>query len=96
LLRLLLRCYTTTDNHPIIVHCVKGKDRTGLVAALVQSVLGDARETIVADYAASDRLLRLNPNEKVLVPDGVARKGKIDWANFQGTPPEVSYNVTTY
>ncbi|MBZ5738374.1 tyrosine-protein phosphatase [Nocardioides mangrovi] len=40
-------------NHPVLFHCAAGKDRTGLVAALVLSVLGVPEEEIVADYALS-------------------------------------------
>jgi protein tyrosine/serine phosphatase len=36
--------------HPVVFHCAAGKDRTGLVAALVLGLLDVDRETIVADY----------------------------------------------
>lgn len=38
---------------PAVVHCSAGKDRTGIVTALVLDALGVPRETIVADYAAT-------------------------------------------
>jgi protein-tyrosine phosphatase len=38
---------------PIVFHCAAGKDRTGIVAALVLGLLGVAEEVIVADYLAS-------------------------------------------
>lgn len=41
-------------SHPVLFHCAAGKDRTGVVAALVLSVLGVDDETIVADYVLSD------------------------------------------
>jgi protein tyrosine/serine phosphatase len=37
----------------VVVHCVAGKDRTGLVCALTLSVLGVGDDDIVADYALS-------------------------------------------
>ena len=37
--------------HPVVFFCAGGKDRTGLVAALVLGVLGVADEEIAADYA---------------------------------------------
>ncbi|MCW3818441.1 tyrosine-protein phosphatase [Micromonospora sp. DR5-3] len=40
-------------NAPVVVHCVAGKDRTGIVCALTLSVLGVADEDIAADYALS-------------------------------------------
>jgi len=34
----------------VLVHCAAGKDRTGTLCALIQSVLGVSREDILADY----------------------------------------------
>ncbi|MGW0806066.1 tyrosine-protein phosphatase [Nonomuraea sp. NPDC002799] len=46
---------------PLVFHCASGKDRTGLVAALVLSLLGVAEDDVVRDFAltelATDRLL---------------------------------------
>ncbi len=39
---------------PGLVHCTAGKDRTGIMVALILSVLGVPRETIVADYTLSN------------------------------------------
>ncbi|AVT32233.1 protein tyrosine phosphatase [Plantactinospora sp. BC1] len=38
---------------PVLVHCVAGKDRTGVVCALALSVLGVADADIAEDYARS-------------------------------------------
>ncbi|MGC1210041.1 MAG: tyrosine-protein phosphatase [Micromonospora sp.] len=40
-------------NAPVVVHCVAGKDRTGIVCALTLAVLGVADDDITADYALS-------------------------------------------
>ena len=37
----------------VIVHCTAGKDRTGVVIALTQSLLGVPRQAIVNNYAAT-------------------------------------------
>ncbi|MDT0303641.1 tyrosine-protein phosphatase [Streptomonospora wellingtoniae] len=43
-----------------VVHCTAGKDRTGWAAALLLEMLGVPRETVFADYLASnDRLVRI-------------------------------------
>jgi len=42
------------DALPGLIHCTAGKDRTGLVAALILEVIGVPDEIIVADYAMSD------------------------------------------
>jgi hypothetical protein len=39
---------------PAIVHCAAGKDRTGVVAALLLGAIGTPDAEIVADYADSD------------------------------------------
>ncbi|MEC7258599.1 MAG: tyrosine-protein phosphatase, partial [Pseudomonadota bacterium] len=41
---------------PTLFHCSAGKDRTGLVAALLLDLLGVPRDVIVADYAATQRV----------------------------------------
>ena len=41
------------DALPAVVHCTAGKDRTGVLVALLLDLLGVAREQIVADYAAT-------------------------------------------
>lgn len=49
------------DDLPAVFHCAAGKDRTGVLAAMVLSLLGVDDEVIVADYAISganmDRLV---------------------------------------
>jgi protein tyrosine/serine phosphatase len=41
----------------VVVHCQGGKDRTGLVVALLLSLAGVSREEVAADYAISERNL---------------------------------------
>jgi protein-tyrosine phosphatase len=43
---------------PVVVHCVAGKDRTGVVCALTLSLLGVSDEDIAAEYALSSANLR--------------------------------------
>jgi len=49
LVHLLETLATTAD--PVLVHCFAGKDRTGVVAAVLLGVLGVSDGDIVADYA---------------------------------------------
>ena len=42
---------------PMAFNCSAGKDRAGTAAALILSALGVPRETIVADYALSDKVV---------------------------------------
>lgn len=47
-------CDIEPENHPIVIHCSHGKDRTGLSAAIIQAAVGVAREEIILDYSLSD------------------------------------------
>jgi protein tyrosine/serine phosphatase len=40
-------------DRPAVFHCAAGKDRTGVISALLLSLLGVREEIIVADYAAT-------------------------------------------
>ena len=42
------------DNLPAVVVCNYGKDRTGLVAALIKSMLGESRLNIIEDFVMSE------------------------------------------
>jgi protein-tyrosine phosphatase len=47
----------TPGNLPAIVHCTAGKDRTGLLVALLLGLAGVPEATIAADYALSAQYL---------------------------------------
>jgi protein-tyrosine phosphatase len=62
------------DNAPVVVHCVAGKDRTGVVSALTLAALGVAEQDIAEDYALTtaatgrsiEHLRRINPQLAVM------------------------------
>ena len=41
------------DPGPALVHCAAGKDRTGVLVALVLDAVGVTRQAVLADYALS-------------------------------------------
>ena len=47
-----------TPEGAVLIHCAAGKDRTGLIAALLLGLAGVPAETIAADYAMTAELLR--------------------------------------
>ncbi len=53
ILRQIMNCFLTYDK--LLWHCYGGKDRTGLVAILIESLLGVSEEIIVKDYLASNK-----------------------------------------
>jgi protein tyrosine/serine phosphatase len=48
-----LRLIADAERAPLIMHCFAGKDRTGVLAALVLALLGVDNADIATDYAAS-------------------------------------------
>jgi protein-tyrosine phosphatase len=48
-----IKVLSAADAFPALVHCSAGKDRTGVVVALILAVLGVPDEVIAADYGLS-------------------------------------------
>ncbi|MEU8899107.1 tyrosine-protein phosphatase [Nocardia sp. NPDC048505] len=54
------RLIADPDRHSVVFHCAAGKDRTGLVAAVLLDAVGVPAEAIAADYALTgERLGRI-------------------------------------
>ena len=53
------------DARPVVYHCSGGKDRAGVLSALILSVVGVDRELVVADYALTTRYLPEPPEERI-------------------------------
>ncbi|MEV7124336.1 tyrosine-protein phosphatase [Kitasatospora griseola] len=54
-----VRALLAADRRAVLVHCASGKDRTGVVVALIQSLLGAAEPEILADFLRSNTALGL-------------------------------------
>ena len=50
------RLILDTANGAILYHCTQGKDRTGFASVLILAALGADRDTIVADFDATNRV----------------------------------------
>lgn len=64
---------------PMMFHCTAGKDRTGLVAALILELLGVGRDDVLDDYELSAALHR---------PSDI--RSMLDHVADRGIPPEVA------
>ena len=58
-----IRAIANAPEGGVVVHCMGGKDRTGLVTALLLDLAGVDTEQIAADYALSEE--RLRPRHEV-------------------------------
>jgi protein-tyrosine phosphatase len=54
----IARAVADAPDGPVLVHCNAGKDRAGVVAALLLALAGVPAPTIAHDYALSESLLR--------------------------------------
>lgn len=53
----LVTLLSDKNNLPALIHCTGGKDRTGIIAALLQLLAGVPRETVREDYLLSNALI---------------------------------------
>ena len=54
--REFFRLILETESGAVLYHCTQGKDRTGAASALILAALGADRETIIADFDATNRV----------------------------------------
>jgi protein-tyrosine phosphatase len=77
---------------PALVHCTAGKDRTGLVIALVLAVLGVPDEVIAADYAISARNLNARAAEIRAMQESSERADELT-PSLTTSPPAVMLDI---
>jgi len=56
--RPVFQAVTDPDRYPALFHCTAGKDRTGIVAAVLLRLLGVADDDVMADYLLSNDIRR--------------------------------------
>jgi protein tyrosine/serine phosphatase len=92
----------SNGTRPIIFHCQKGKDRTGILAMLLQICLaGEENEKyndaeIVDAYALSGELLDEMPNnieQQQQTQTTSSSSSTIDWSYFRGSPSSAMHDT---
>ncbi|MBX3015817.1 MAG: tyrosine-protein phosphatase [Caldilineaceae bacterium] len=88
-LRTVLQAIAAAPAGGVLFHCVSGKDRTGVVAALLLALVEVETETIVQDYGLSTEKLR----EPYLVAFPDEQAATLERVRC---PPEQIYNMLAY
>jgi protein-tyrosine phosphatase len=57
-IRRVFEILSCNDRLPAIIHCTGGKDRTGILTALIQLSMGVSNEDVYGDYILSNILMR--------------------------------------
>jgi len=73
--------------HPIAFYCTAGKDRTGIISAIILAALGVDDEDIIEDYSLSANVYAEMNDHKAMV--GALSQRSLDAKTFLGAPPEV-------
>jgi hypothetical protein len=76
-----------TSRHPIAFYCTAGKDRTGVIAAVILALIGVPEEDIVEDYSLSANVYAEMNDNKAMV--GALKQRSVDPKTFLGAPPSV-------
>ncbi len=78
-----------------LFHCTAGKDRTGLLAALVLEAVGVPRTAVIEDYALTHD--RIDPLRERLLVDAEARGiAREDFARLLGATPDLLLPALEY
>jgi protein-tyrosine phosphatase len=91
----ILRAIADAPPGVVLVHCAAGKDRTGLVSALLLDLAGVPRETIAEDYALSSEYLRPYDEEWLANGPGERAEREAAYAKYYARA-EVMLDVLAY
>ncbi|WP_338445594.1 tyrosine-protein phosphatase [Pelagerythrobacter marensis] len=77
--------YLAEGRTPLAFNCSAGKDRAGMGAALLLTLLGVPRETVVADYALSDDIVdyRAELEESAAANPSYAALAQLPWETVE-------------
>lgn len=86
-IKYVLDLVSESDRHPVAFYCTAGKDRTGVLSAIILSICGVTSEDIVEDYSLSANVYAEMGDHKAMV--GALSQRNLDAKTFLGAPPEI-------
>lgn len=92
-IKYVLDLVSDVNRHPIAFYCTAGKDRTGMIAAIILALLGADDESIVEDYSLSANVYAEMNDHKAMV--GALSQRNLDAKTFLGAPPQVMKDTLT-
>jgi protein tyrosine/serine phosphatase len=75
----------------VVVHCMGGKDRTGIVSALLLRLAGVSHDAIGEDYAVT--AANLEPSTSQWIPAVVDEVERAKWEKLKDTPADAMVRV---
>jgi hypothetical protein len=69
------QAFTNAEAYPIYFHCTWGRDRTGVVAALLLLSLGASRDDVMQEYLLSKGSVGAYPDSLTAVLDEIEQRG---------------------
>mmetsp|Transcript_15541 Transcript_15541/g.26242 ORF Transcript_15541/g.26242 Transcript_15541/m.26242 type:complete len:443 (-) Transcript_15541:172-1500(-) len=86
-IKYVLDLISDKNRHPVAFYCTAGKDRTGMIAAIILALLGAEDDAIVEDYSLSANVYAEMNDHKAMV--GALSQRSLDAKTFLGAPPQV-------
>ena len=86
-IKYVLELCSDKSRHPIAFYCTAGKDRTGVITAIILRLCGVPKESIVEDYTLSANVYAEMNDHKAMV--GALSQRSLDPKTFLGAPSYV-------
>ena len=86
-IKYVLQLVADRHRHPIAFYCTAGKDRTGIIAAIILALCKVPHEDIVQDYSLSANVYAEMNDHTAMV--GALSQRNLDPKTFLGAPPQV-------
>jgi protein tyrosine/serine phosphatase len=86
-IKYVLELCADRQRHPVAFYCTAGKDRTGMIAAIILGLCGVKIEDIVEDYSLSANVYAEMNDHQAMV--GALSQRNLDAKTFLGAPPYV-------